>query len=380
RGFDYEGAIRAESELAMGYQSVDTTQFTFELADRLRNDFEVFTCLSSRDLWWHTISAQKYFYGDYDGLIHTCSEPIRLFYFNANFWQADIEALFDRMDAFVVYVSSITESALWELHLLKKKQRTEDATVVFDEKAIDNKDIQAGFQEEMRAKFADDVLWSKDLAKIQEFTTEGLRDWLTQSFFVISPDEFFANIERYKKQVAKASGPLGVGSREEPLPFRFFPALDAHALKRIYDFDEFVETVIHQKILSKTITNLPWFLNTVQLNIFTSLMLGRHEETGRALAIYAAIMDVTQKQSSVTHAFADEATDDQKSRVRELLQEHFDMADYTSPRLMACGGSHEFGDYSANALKAYEEIFASTSDAVERFFREGWQRRGLNFV
>ncbi|HEV7889724.1 MAG TPA: hypothetical protein VGP08_03750 [Pyrinomonadaceae bacterium] len=373
RGFDYEGSVSAGGGLAMGYSSVDTTRFTYMLAERLRPDFEIFTALSPRDLFMETAGTEKYFYGDYDGLIRACSEPVRSIYLNAKHWKADVSGLIDRMDYFVVYVSSITESVLWELGLLKKKKRAGDATVVFDEKAIANKEVQFGMQERMK-ETGDKVLWSKSRPKAPPPTAPELRESLMRDFLVVSPKQFFRGIKRHKTRIGKAQSPLGVGSREEPLPFRFFPAQGASTLKRLRDFDESVDASIRKQISSQSITNLPWFTNNVQLKILTSLMLGRHDETGRALAVYAAVMDVARKQLFGADARADDDADDPESRAHRRLEENFALAYYASPKLLMRGEGHEFGGHSKKALAVYGEVFASASEAVERFFEEGLRR------
>jgi hypothetical protein len=279
------------------------------------------------------------------------------------------------MDYFVVYVSSITESVLWELDLLKKKKRAGDATVVFDEEAIANKEVQFGMQERMKEADGYKVIWSKSRPEAPPPAAPELRESLTRDFLVVSPKQFFRGIKRHKTRIGKAQGPLGVGSREEPLPFRFFPAQGARALKRLRDLDESVEASIRGQISSQSITNLLWFLNNVQLKILTSLMLGRHYETGRALAVYAAVMDVARKPLFGADAPADDAADDPESRAHGQLEAHFELAHYASPRLMAYGESHEFGDNSKKALAVYEEVFASASEAVGRFFKEAFRRR-----
>lgn len=374
RGFDYEGATRTGGGLAMGYASVDTARFSHQLAEHLLPGFEIFTCLSPKDLFWDTVGPQKYFHGDFDRLIQACSEPIRSIHLNANHWQADISELIDRMDHFVVYVSSITASVLWEIEQLKKKKRTGQTTIVFDEEAIANKKIQDGMQEKMKELFRDDVIWSKSHTETETLMPAKLREELTQSFLVVSPDDFFKQIKQLKARIKKARARTGIKSRHEPFPFRFSPALDAAELKRIYDFDATVEAVIRKQIAAKRITNLPWFLNIVQLKIYTSLMLGKHDETGRALAVYGAVMDVVGKQFS-NQPSEDVMTEDQKTPAREKLLDHFEMADYASPRLMAYGNSHEFGDYSAKALGVYAEVSAAASAAVEGFYKDAYRRR-----
>jgi hypothetical protein len=376
RGFDYESAVKNEEGLGIGHRSMDTMMFNQRLGEHLYPDFEIFKSLSPGDLFWETAGAQRCFRGDFTRLIYMSGEPIRSIYFNSNYWQADIDELVERMDYFVVYVSSFTESVLWELDLLKRKQRTHHTTVVFDDKAIANRKILFDIPEWMKGASQNEVLWSSKQTESYAFTTEELRDWLGQSFLVVSPDDFFSNIEWHKTRIRKSNSLFGIGAREAPLPFRFFPAQNADALKEIYDFDESVEILIRQQISSKGITNLPWFLNNIQMKIYTSIMLGKHDETGHALAVYAAVMNVVRKQLFVVHTPGDDITEEHEKHPDELaLQEHFEMARHASFLLLAYGKSHEFGDFSANALEIYEEIFSSSTDAIEYFFHEAYRRR-----
>jgi hypothetical protein len=167
--------------MALGYSSMDTMQFTYKLGDHLAEGYEVFKPLSSKDLYWETISAQRHFYGDFENIIHLSSQPIRSFYLNANQWQEDIAQLIDRMDYFVVYVSSITKSVLWELEQLQRRRRVEHTTVVFDDEAIDKKDTQTGLRDWAERELPDDVLWAKDREGAPAPSAQELRDQLGQT-------------------------------------------------------------------------------------------------------------------------------------------------------------------------------------------------------
>lgn len=374
RGFDYEGATATGGGMAVGYSSTHTTRFNRILAEQLRPEFEIFTALSPRDLFWETSGAQRYFHGDYDGLIRASSNPIRSVHLNANHWREDVAWLLDRMDHFVVYVSSITESVLWELELLRDSGRAADVTVVFDEDAIDNKEMQEGLQEAMGRRHVGDVLWSKGRPDDERPTPAELRDRLARSFVVVSPDGFVDGIEAHRSRIREASSPLAVGSREDPLPFRFFPALDPEPLERIRDFDGAVDAEIAARIAERSITNLPWFLNLVQLRIYTSLMLGRHDQTGRALAVYGAVVETVRRR--LMAEASDGLSAEQRAAALSRAEEHAGMAAYAAPRLMALGETHQFGDYSAQARTTYDELFAAAAEAVESFFAEAGRRAG----
>jgi len=365
RGYDYEGATRTGGGQAMGYSSVDTARFTHQLAEHLRPDAEIFTVLSPKDLYWDTVGPQRYFYAQYDSLRQACSEPIRSVYLNANFWQADIAELVDRVDYFVVYVSSITPSALWEIDLLKIKKRTAQTTIVFDEEAIANKEIQYGMQEKMEERYGDDVIWSKNRIGTETLTPAELRDELGKNFLVVSKDDFLSNIKQHKARIKKVRAKAGDESRYKPLPFRFSPAVEAGALKQIENFDNSVGAIIHRQISAKTITNLPWFVNAVQLKIYTSVMLGKHDETGKALAVYGAVMESILKElSDVTD---DAWTEDQKQSAREKLEAHAGVGHYASIWLLKDRNTDDFYDYSANAAQVSHELSVAATAAVESF-------------
>lgn len=160
------------------------------------------------------------------------------------------------------------------------------------------------------------------------------------------------------------------------MDFRFYPALDAGRLKEIRDFDGELDGLIRRLVFSRTITNLPWFMNQVQLKVFTTLMLGNHAETGRALAVYAAVTDVVRKRFLSGAGSGVRLKKKQKLLVRERLEQHFEMAEYISNTLLSYGQSHEFGDYRVQAKKIYRQTFTAAEAAVEAFFEEAHRMRG----
>jgi hypothetical protein len=375
RGYDYQGAVYAGGGLGMGYASIDTRRFNSELGELLFSDFEIFKILSPGDLRFETIDAQKYFNGDYDGLNRCSSHPIRSIYLNAARWQADIEDLVDRMDHFVVYVSSITESVLWELDLLRRKQRAEHTTVVLDAEAIANKELQVDVQQEMRERFEHHVLWSKKQSGMGRRDVDELRGRLSQTFEVVSPEEFSASIDIHKNRIKVSSGPLAAGSREKPVEFVFHPAVDTEKLERIRDLDAAFDSSIREMVASKRITNILWFLHNIHLKFITSIMLGKHHDTGRVMSVYAAAMEVALKQIPFVYAADDAETAEQRNRVTRTSDDHREMALYLSTTLMGMGQSHEFHSIFDEAVKAHQEWFAAATEAVEAFFREALRRR-----
>lgn len=239
--------------------------------------------------------------------------------------------------------------------------------MVFDAEAIENKELQIRLQESLEETHADDMLWTK-ATDGPELSAEEVREQLARSFVVVSPDEFDATVDKIKNRIADARAPVGPGAREAPLDFRFHPAVDADELQRIRDFDDELGDLIRELVSSRSITNLPWFLNQVQLKIFTTLMLGDHDGTGRALAIYAAVMDTVRTKIAGDEEPGDDVADEREFVDR--LTQHYDTGDYVGHLLLSYGQSHEFGDYRARAKEVYEESFAATTAAVDDFFDE----------
>jgi len=112
------------------------------------------------DVYWETIEAQRSFDGDYESLQALAGQWPASVYLNALLWHEGVEYLLDRMDHYVVYVSSITESVIWELQQLDTDARRERVTVVFDEEAIAKKEGWAELPEAVAAKAHAEVTWS----------------------------------------------------------------------------------------------------------------------------------------------------------------------------------------------------------------------------
>jgi hypothetical protein len=136
RGFDYQAAVGVGGGLAMGFSTVDSTRFNHRLGALLGHDCEVYKALSPLDLERETLALERHFYGDYPALTRLCSAPIRSFFLHADHWQRDVAQLAGRMDYFVVYLSSLSESVLWELQYLHDHGHAGRASVIFDRDAI----------------------------------------------------------------------------------------------------------------------------------------------------------------------------------------------------------------------------------------------------
>jgi len=363
RGFDYESAVSAGGGQAVGFSSIDTMRFNGMLGEQLGAHFQIFKALSPKDVYWETAAAQDHFYGDFADMIPLACHPIRSVYLNALHWKEDITHLLDRMDHYIVYVSSITESVLWELEQLDTDDRRGRVTVVFDEAAIDNKDMQLSIQNRMRDKFGDKLVWSKDGPPPAQTAAE-LREQLSGKFLVTTFAAFEKDIAHHRQRIAEGSARLGPGVRETHLEFRFHPALDANRLTELCDFSAAVWERITARTATSGIDCLPLFLNDIQLRIFMTLLMGDHYETGRALAAYAAVMQGVLDYD----AQPSEKAGDLPEGVCKGLKGHHDMAHHIAMRMLAYGKSDEFENFTHIAMTEYTAVFARTKAAVARFF------------
>jgi hypothetical protein len=368
RGYDYEGSVSAGGDVAAGFSSVNTMAFGEKLRDLLEPDLRTFKVLSPKDVYWETIDAQRYFDGDYDGMIRLVGQRPCSVYLNALSWQEGVADLLDRMDHYVVYVSSITEGVLWELEQLNTEDRRKRVTVVFDDEAIANKELQLAIRDRMQDEYGEKLIWSKK-GSPPALTVAQLREQLSARFLVTTPHEFEAQIDRHRERIAEGSSRLRPGARETWIDFRFQPALDADGLADLRSFSADLQASIDSAI-SDVIECLPLFLDQVQLRIYSTLLMGEHDQTGRVLAAYAGVMrgalDYYEPPGERTGGLSAE---NRESHL-EMLREHLDMAEYAGVRLLAYGRSHEFDDFSAAASTAWDAIFEASTAAVARFFEE----------
>jgi hypothetical protein len=278
-----------------------------------------------------------------------------------------VNVLIDLMDHFVVYVSSLTKSALWEIGQLDTDERRGRVTIVFDEKAIHNKEAHLGFQDQMQHDPKRKVIWKKEGPAPRQ-TAAGLRDELSRKFLVTTPDAFEKDIEEHRRRITASSARLAPGARETWLDFSFRPAVADEKLGEIREYSHWVQSQIDAAIGAKKITCLPLFLNLTQLRVFMTLLMGEHDETGRALAGYAAVIQgAIDYYSRPGHKACDPSKESSDEHI-ELLKDHFDMANHIGVHLLASGKSNEFGNYSAEAAADFNSTFASTRAAVADFF------------
>jgi len=360
RGFDFEGALAVGGGTAMGTSSMDTTGFNQIMAKALGGQFDVFKAMSPRDLHSESIGAQHRF-RDLDALQDYGNRPIRSFYVHAHHWKADIDALMDRVDFVIVYLSSITPSVLWEIDTLKSKGRAPDTTIVFDQGAIDSKANQPDLGDLASRDEFDELRWRNSKTGPPSIAPEELRARLAQDFLVLTPDEFEDQIEEQKQRISASAGPRPDESRGRPIPFRFSPALGASEMDRLRALADELGREIRSRLGDEPIENLPWFLNRVQLKLFTSVLLGRHEEVGSALAVYAGV-----HKALLDHEIGGDA-----------VRDHFGMADYYGPHLVAFGKDGQLAaDSWDGILDRHEALVAVAGEAVGEFLAEVRRRGG----
>jgi|GEM_PF-5546888 len=352
RGYDFEGSLYLGGNMAMGFSSVDSSRFNSQLAQLLAPHFRLFKVLSSRDLATETLGLDRYFFDDFDHITQVAQRPFFSLYLSALSWKDGILHLLDRMDHFVVYVSSITESALWELDQLDTDQRRNRVTVIFDEDAIRNKQIELGFQQKMQAE-QQQLVWSKT-EPLPQLSMEQVREQLSSKFQVTTPDDFKTNIEQHRTRIATSTSPLPPGQRETSLDFQFFPALPPDKLADLREFYAWLQARIEACTGEAGINCLPLFLNHVQLRICMTLMLGEHDQTGRALAAYGAILKATAAHYIKPHS--------------ERLERQIELAAYSGVSLLAFGKSNEFADRLAVSRAEFQSLFNQTKAAVDAFF------------
>jgi hypothetical protein len=379
RGYDYEGSVSAGDGLAVGFSSMHTMSFTTTLGRLLapdeHDDVRIFKVLSPKDVYWETVDAQRYFYTDYSKMIPLSRYPMLSIYLNAATWQHGVRMLLDRMDHYIVYVSSITESVLWELDQLDRDDRRERVTVVFDEAAIENKESQLSLQEGMRRQYGDLMIWAKEGSPPGQRADE-LRAHLASKFLVTTPEEFERDIERHRQRIAQSSAHLRPGDRETWLDFEFRPALDEPGLQQIRQFSDETRAHIDEWTGERGIDCLPAFLNLVQLRIFCTLLMGEHHETGRALAGYAAVMKAAHDYYSAPDVRVGALSRKRRAEHLKMLTDHHNQAEGIGWSMLSYGRSHEFDDFRARASADYDAAFARTRSAVDRFFATAVQLAG----
>jgi hypothetical protein len=367
RGYDFEGSLTTGEGYAMGFASVDTMQFTDKLGELLSQNCQLYKIMSPKDVYWETAAAQKYFYGNFGDMIPLARYRMCSFFLNALSWQDDVTFLLDRMDHYLVYVSSITPSVLWELEQLATDKRRDRVTVIFDEEAIRNKKMQIGVRDGMQKKFGDKLIWSKKETP-PPINPEQFRKTLSEKFLVTDPDSFEKDIEMHRQRISQSSAHLPPGKREAWLEFRFKPSLENSLLKELHNFSAEIENHISDWTGDRGIDCLPLFLNFVQFRIFMTLLLGDHFETGRALAAYTAIMQGTYDYYTAPGEKAGALSEEGRERHLNMLTDHLEMARHIGWCMLSFGKSNEFDDLRILAETTFNAVFSKTKAAVDCFF------------
>lgn len=367
RGYDFEGSVTTGSGMAAGFSSMHTFSFTSNLADQLKDDCRLIKVMSPKDVYWETVDAQRYFYTDFNDMIPLSRYRYASVYLNASRWKEDVAALIERADHYIVYVSSITEGVMWELKQLDTDARRERVTVVFDEGAIENKELQLGLQDAMRSQYGDDLIWAKEgggpLQSVEEF-----REVLAEKFELVTPDEFERDLDRHRQRIAESLAELGPGEREMWFDFKFEPSVDVDEMRNIREFAHWVESRIDAWTKDRGIDNLPVFLNLLQLKVFVTLLLGDHFETGRALVAYAAVMQGAYDYYSAEVVPVAPLSDQGRERSLRMLEAHRDAGRQISWYFLSYGRSHEFDDFRSRADAEYKAVHDRTKAAVDGFF------------
>jgi hypothetical protein len=359
RGYDFEAAFAVGGGVAAGVSTSHTTAFTLNLPGLVLRP--LFKVLSPKEVDSETVTAERY-YDDFDAMIQWINQRPAAVYLNALHWKQKVLELIPRMDHYVVYLSSLTASALWELDQLDTDHRRGRVTVVFDEDAIDRKTSQLALQEGLAGRLGA-TLWAKQRDP-QSLTAAQVREALSDGFTVMTPDQFEANIDDVRRRIDNSNAELGPGQRETWLEFEFYPAVAVDELERLRAMAQTLGALVDAGQTGR-IDCLPLYVAQLQLRIHLTLLLGDHAATGRALAGYAAIMQSVTDQLAGAETGAGEVPEATRARVLATLEDHAGFAEFAGRRLLAYGRSHEFVDQSTQANATWDAIFKATRTSAE---------------
>lgn len=358
RGFDYQAAVGVGGGLAMGFSTVDSTRFNHRLGALLGHDCEVYKALSPLDLERETLALERHFYGDYPALTRLCSAPIRSFFLHAEHWQRDVAHLAGRMDYFVVYLSSLSESVLWELQCLRDRGHAGRTSVIFDRDAILTKNIHAGFYAALPGLAIGKALWLPDRQPLSEGHIDAFRAELETCFTVIPADDFDAQAEALRARVLAARGPLPPGQRESSLPFRFHPALARPERRALHRLDAALAREVAPDT-GEPLACLPFRLGQLQLRVFTALALGDHPGAAQALAIYASCMDALLAFYTRSGRLADGVSAAELPAYLGLFRDHRDTAASIARHFLEAGPGNRFDAPDEAARNGFEQCFSA---------------------
>jgi hypothetical protein len=180
RGYDFEAAFATGGDVAAGIATWDTTAFTLKLPQLLGAGHGLVKVLSPKEVDRETVTIERW-YDDFDAMIQWINRRPLAFYLNALHWKKGVLDLIPRMDHYVVYVSSLTESALWELDQLDTDARRHRVTVVLDEDAIAQKTSQLALQEGLGGRLGE-AIWTAQ-GRPSQLTAPQVRKSLAEKFF-----------------------------------------------------------------------------------------------------------------------------------------------------------------------------------------------------
>lgn len=364
RGYDFEAAFSAGGDIAAGISTWETTGFTLKLPELLGAGRGLVKVLSPIEIDRETVTAERW-YDDFDAMIQWINRRPLAFYLNALHWRKRVLDLIPRMDHYIVYVSSLTESALWELDQLDTDARRDRVTVVFDEDAIARKTSQLALEEGLGGRLGE-AIWTYQ-GRPAQLTAPQVREGLAQKFVVLSPEDFHSHLDEVQRRVDAGRSELEPGRRETWIEFEFYPSVSDHDLSRLRDMSKTLSELVTAG-QTGPIECLPLFVAQLQLRIHMTLLLGDHAGTGRALATYSAVMDAAHRYYEHGSGRIHGLSTENGPRLLALLARHGGFAEYAGRRLLAYGRSHEFGDYSEEANAAWDAIFDETSASVAQFF------------
>jgi hypothetical protein len=369
RGFDYEASVSIGGGTAVGISTGASMMFSYRLGKLLEQDFEAFMALSPKDLERDSAPASTYYMGHYSKVIQACNGLIPALFLHAHHWKEDVAHLVDRMDYFVVYVSSITESVLWELNYLREHGCADRTTVVLDREEILNKGSHSYLHSILPKDFAGHVRWRESKRVSNHKDVEALYAELAESFDVVMADSFDKSAEVLKERISKANGPLGPGDRETFLDLRFYPALDDAAIRPLQDLDAALWKEVDPEG-SAEISCLPFYLNQVQLRIYTALLFGAIEEAGRTLATHAGVVAAVLDYSTTADQTADQILVRSFPDYEMYLKDHRGLAETVAWHFLSMGNSHDFGDHTQVAKSTLERTLVAARHRVARFLED----------
>ena len=368
RGYEAAVTVDLEGDLAAEASSAETLRFNDIVEKLVTPDVCVFKVLAPEEVHWDTQALERRILeGDIDAIAQRAMHPFRSVFLNARHWQQGVLDVLDHMDHYLVWVSSMTPSAMWELEQLDSDARRDRVTVVFDAEAISRRSGILGYQGGLLNQ-GFTFIWQKDTPRPTS-TPEELHAWLAARFHVVTLDGFVADLGTHRERIASTSSPLAPGEREMSLAFQFHPAIADAPLIDLRDYSAWLKARIDTAVGQQDVVCGPLFLNDIQLRIFSTLLLGEHDETGRALAAYAGMLRAVLAAYSRVPELRIWQSPFPPGRNIALLEEHIQVARHWGISLMACGPTDHFASIFEQAKAEFLEREASATTAVEHLLR-----------